>query len=138
MTDPRPQAAAFAAALLSLSVPVSAQSPQIRPGLWEISFSGMPQKQTTCFTPEMVKDVNNLAQQGQQKGDCKAANSRAAGNTHTVDISCTKPNKYEAKVTTTINGPDNFTVTQDYAVEAGGKAQKGTMMISYRRLGECK
>ncbi len=138
MARPRPHAAALAAALLAVAVPASAQSPQIRPGLWEIAFSGMARKQTICFTPEMVKDVTNLAQRGQQKGDCKASNPKTAGNTHTVDISCTKPNKYRAKVTTTINAPDNFTVTQDYAIEAGGKAQQGRIVISYRRLGECK
>jgi len=138
MAGPRPHAAALAAVLLALAAPVSAQTPQIRPGLWEITISGMPQKQTTCFTPEMVKDVKSLAQRGQQSGDCKSSNPKTAGNTHTVDISCTKPNKYDAKVTTTINGPDNFTVTQDYAVEAAGKAQQGKMTMSYRRLGDCK
>ncbi|HLB14739.1 MAG TPA: DUF3617 family protein [Burkholderiales bacterium] len=138
MATPRLPAAALAAVLLAFAAPVSAQTPQIRPGLWEIAMSGMPHKQTTCFTPEMVKDVKSLAQRGQQSGDCKSTNPKTAGNTHTVDISCTKPNKYDAKVTTTISGPDNFTVTQDYTVEAGGKAQQGKMTISYRRLGECK
>lgn len=137
MTRPT-QAATLAAILLAFAAAASAESPQIRPGLWEITFAGMPQKQTTCFTPEMVKDVKQLAQQGPQKGDCKASNARSAGNTHTVDISCTTPNKYDAKVTTTVNGPDNFTVTQEYAVEAGGKAQRGTISMSYRRLGDCK
>lgn len=138
MSFSKPHAAALAVTLLAIAAPVSAQTPQIRPGLWEITISGAPRKQTTCFTPEMVKDVKNLAQRGQQAGDCKSSNPKTAGNTHTVDISCTKPNKYDAKVTTTINGPDNFTVTQDYAVEAGGKAQQGKMTMSYRRLGDCK
>jgi len=124
--------------LLALAAPVSAQTPQIRPGLWEITISGLPQKQTTCFTPEMVKDVKNLSQQQTPDSDCKSSGESVSGNTRTFNVSCTKPNKYDAKVTTTINGPDNFTVVQDYAVEAGGKAQQGKLTLSYRRLGDCK
>ena len=138
MAVANPHAAALAAVLLALAVPVAAQTPQIRPGLWEITISGAPRKQTTCFTPEMVKDVKSLAQRGQQTSDCKSSNAKTAGNTHTVEISCTKPNKYDAKVTTTINGPDNFTVTQDYTAGPAGKAQQGKLTMSYRRLGECK
>jgi hypothetical protein len=138
MAGSKAHAASLAVVLLALAAPVGAQGPQIRPGLWEITISGMPRKQTTCFTPEMVKDVKNLAQRGQQAGDCKSSNARTAGNTHTVDISCTKPSKYDAKVTTTVNGPDNFLVTQDYTVESAGKAQKGRLTIAYRRLGDCK
>jgi hypothetical protein len=139
MASSKPHAAALAAVLLAIAAPASAQSPQIRPGLWEITISGMPQKQTTCFTPEMVKDVKSLAQRGQQSGDCKSSNPKTAGNTHTVDISCTKPNKYDAKISVTVNGPDNFTMTQNYTMDRGGKgqSQSGTMSIAYRRVGEC-
>jgi hypothetical protein len=138
MAVSKPYAVVLAVVLLALGAPASGQTPQIRPGLWEITISGAPRKQTTCFTPEMVRDVKSLAQRGQRTGDCKSSNARTAGNTQTVDISCTKPNKYNARVTTTINGPDNFVMTQNYTVEAGGKAQQGNLTMSYRRLGDCK
>jgi hypothetical protein len=138
MSGSRLHAAAVAAALFGVAATAAAQTPQIRPGLWEFAMSGMGHKQTMCFTPEMVKDVKSIAERGQQGSDCKSSNARTSGNTHTVDIACTKPNKYNAKVTTTITDSDNFTVTQDYAVEAGGQAQKGTLTLSYRRVGECK
>ena len=124
-------AAAFAAA------PAYAQqTPQIRPGLWEMTFTGMPQKQTVCFTPEMVKDMKSLSRQTPDS-DCKSSGESVAGNTRTFNVSCTKPNKYNAKISVTVNGPDNFTMTQNYTVDRGGKAQSGTMSIAYRRLGEC-
>ena len=50
----------------------------------------------------------------------------------------TNPVIEDATISLTVNGPDNFTMVQDYAVEAGGKAQKGKLTMSYRRLGECK
>jgi hypothetical protein len=124
-------AAAFAAA------PAYAQqTPQIRPGLWEMTFTGMPQKQTVCFTPEMVKDMKSLSRQTPDS-DCKSSGESVAGNTRTFNVSCTKPNKYNAKISVTVNGPDNFTMTQNYTMDRGGKAQSGTMSIAYRRLGEC-
>jgi hypothetical protein len=138
MTGSNLHAAPLAILLAALAAPASAQTPQIRPGLWEIAISGLPKKQTTCFTPAMVTDVQNLAQRGQQASDCKSSNARTTGNTHTVEISCTKPNRYDAKVTTTVNGPDNFTVTQDYTAGPAGKAQQGRLTMSYRRLGDCK
>jgi hypothetical protein len=124
-------AAAFAAA------PAYAQqTPQIRPGLWEMTFTGMPQKQTVCFTPEMVKDMKSLSRQTPDS-DCKSSGESVAGNTRTFNVSCTKPNKYNAKISVTVNGPDHFTMTQNYTMDRGGKAQSGTMSIAYRRLGEC-
>jgi hypothetical protein len=124
-------AAAFAAA------PAYAQqAPQIRPGLWEMTFTGMPQKQTVCFTPEMVKDMKSLSRQTPDS-DCKSSGESVAGNTRTFNVSCTKPNKYHAKISVTVSGPDNFTMTQDYTVTHAGKAQSGTMSIAYRRLGDC-
>jgi len=128
----------MAAMLAGTCIPAMAQQPQIRPGLWEIAISGMPQKQTVCFTPDMVKDAKSLAQRGQETGDCKSSNEKVTGNTRTFNVSCTKPNKYDAAVSLTVNGPDNFTMVQDYAVDAGGKSQKGKLTMSYRRLGECK
>lgn len=124
--------------LVLASTQAVAQQPQIRPGLWELTMSGMPQKQTVCFTPEMVKDAKSLAQRGQQSGDCKSSNEKVTGKTRTFNVSCTKPNKYDATISLTVNGPDHFTMVQDYAVDAGGKSQKGKLTMSYRRLGECK
>lgn len=121
-----------------LAVPAFAQQgPQIRPGLWEMTLSGMPQKQTICFTPDMVKDVTKLSQQKTPDSDCKSSGESASGNTRTFNVSCTKPNKYDAKISLTTNSPDNFTMTQNYSVAQGGKAQSGTMTMTYRRLGDC-
>jgi len=126
------------AATLVLAAPAFAQTgPQIRPGLWEMTLSGMPQKQTVCFTPEMVKDMKSLSQQKTPDSDCKSSAEAVSGNTRTFNVSCTKPNKYDAKISIAMNGPDNFTMTQNYTVDHGGKAQSGTMSIAYRRMGEC-
>lgn len=127
-------AAAFAAAPA-----LAQQGPQIRPGLWEMTMTGLPQKQTVCFTPEMVKDMKSLSQQRTPDSDCKASGEAVSGNTRTFNVSCTRPNKYDAKISLTVNGPDNFTMTQNYTMERGGKgqSQSGTMSVAYRRLGEC-
>jgi len=127
-------------ATLVLAGPALAQTgPQIRPGLWEMTMSGMAHKQTICFTPEMVKDMKSLSQQKTPDSDCKASNESVSGNTRTFNVSCTKPNKYDAKISIAVNGPDNFAMTQNYKVERAGKGQvqTGTMSIAYRRLGEC-
>ena len=126
------------AAALVLAAPAFAQQgPQIRPGLWEMTLSGMPKKQTVCFTPEMVKDMKSLSQQKNPENDCKSSGEAVSGGTRTFNVSCTKPNKYDAKISLTVNGPDNFTMTQHYTMDRGGKGQSGTMSIAYRRLGEC-
>jgi len=125
------------AAALAFAAPAFAQSgPQIRPGLWEMTMTGMAQKRTICFTPEMVKDMKSLSQQTPDS-DCKSSGEKVSGNTRSFNVSCTKPNKYDAKVSVTMNGPDNFTMSQDYNVTRAGKAQSGTMSIAYRRLGDC-
>jgi hypothetical protein len=124
-------------AALALAAPAFAQSgPQIRPGLWEMTITGLPQKQTVCFTPDMVKDMKNLSQQT-PGSDCKSSGEQVTGNTRTFNVSCTKPNQYDAKISLTMNGPDNFTMSQNYNVTRAGKAQSGTMSIAYRRLGDC-
>jgi len=129
----------LAAAVTAFTGPVLAQAgPQIRPGLWEMTLSGMAHKQTICFTPEMVKDVKNLSQQKTPDSDCKSSGETVSGNTRTFNIACTKPNKYDAKVSLTTNSADNFTMTQVYNVAQGGKAQSGTMTMTYRRIGDCK
>lgn len=128
----------LAAVVTLWAAPALAQpGPQIRPGLWEMTLSGMPQKQTTCFTPEMVKDMKSLSQQRTPDSDCKSSGESVSGNTRTFNVSCTKPNKYDAKISITVNAADNFTMTQNYNVTQGGKAQSGTMTIAYRRVGEC-
>ena len=123
--------------LALLSFDAAAQA-QIRPGLWEVSMTGVPNKQTMCITPAMAGDMKNMAQQRQPNSDCKASNESSSGNTRSVNVSCTKPARYDAKITQTINGPDNFSMTQDYSMEMNGRAQKGSMSMSYRRVGDCK
>jgi Protein of unknown function (DUF3617) len=128
----------FAAAVILWGAPALAQQgPQIRPGLWEMTMTGLPQKQTVCFTPEMVKDMKSLSQQKTPDSDCKSSGESVSGNTRTFNVSCTKPNKYDAKISVTVNGPDNFTMTQNYTMDRGGKGQSETMSIAYRRMGEC-
>src|SRR5262245_2424094 len=128
-----------AAALVAATPALAQTGPQIRPGLWEMTLSGMPQKQTVCFTPEMVKDMKSLSQQKTPDSDCKSSGESVSGSTRTFNVSCTRPNKYDAKISITVNGPDNFAMTQNYTMERGGKgqAQSGTMSVAYRRLGDC-
>jgi len=136
----RPALAALPAVVLALAAPAFAQTgPQIRPGLWEMTMTGMAQKRMVCFTPEMVKDMKSLSQQKTPESDCKSSGESVSGNTRTFNVSCTRPNKYDAKISVTVNGPDNFAMTQNYTMERGGKgqAQSGTMSIAYRRIGDC-
>jgi hypothetical protein len=126
----------LAAVLIAAAPAFAQQGPQIRPGLWEMTMTGLPQKQTVCFTPEMVKDMKSLSQQTPDS-DCKSSGETVSGSTRTFNVSCTKPDKYDAKISVTVNGPDNFTMTQNYTMDRGGKGQSGTMSIAYRRVGEC-
>ena len=128
----------LAAVLIAAAPALAQQGPQIRPGLWEMTMTGLPQKQTVCFTPDMVKDMKSLSQRKTPDSDCKSSGEAVSGNTRTFNVSCTKPNKYDAKISITVNGTDNFTMKQDYSVAQGGKAQSGTMTMNYRRLGDCK
>jgi Protein of unknown function (DUF3617) len=101
-------------------------------------MAGMPQRTTACFSAETLKDAKNFTQKGATVNDCKASGESVSGNTRSFNVSCTRPNKYDSKVTLTVNGPDNFTVTQNYTVAYAGDSQEGTMTMSYRRIGECK
>lgn len=122
-----------------LSASALAQAPEIRPGLWEFSMAGMPIKQTMCITPSMTNDITKFGQ-GQEapNSDCKATSPKVSGKTTTFSVSCTKPSKYDAKMAMTANGPDNFTMAQDYDMDVNGQRQKGSMTMSYKRIGECK
>ncbi len=118
---------------------VSAQQPDIRPGLWEFSMTGMGNiKQNVCLTPAMVKDMKQMAARGDANSDCKAANEKVSGASRSFDVSCTKPAMYQAHVVVTVEGPDRFTMAQDFTTEHGGKKRSGKMAIAYRRIGECK
>ena len=111
---PMPPRLILAAVVAVAAAPAFGQAgPQIRPGLWEMTLTGMPQKQTVCFTPEMVKDMKSLSQQKTPDSDCKSSGEAVSGNTRTFNVSCTKPNKYDAKISVTVNGPDNFTMTAE-------------------------
>jgi hypothetical protein len=129
----------FVSALcLSLSgVSAWAQEVPIRPGLWEFAMVGMPHKQSVCLTPDKVKDIKNLGQREGDGSDCKSSNEKVSGKTRTFNIACTKPQKYEGAVTMTINGPDNFSMQQDYSLQQGSRTQKGSLKINYKRLGDC-
>jgi hypothetical protein len=125
-------------AAVGTAAPAAAQAPEIRPGLWEFTFSaakGMTQK--ICFTPAMVKDMKSVAARGDPSSDCKTSNEKSSGVTRTFHISCTKPAKYEADIGMTVHGPDHFSMTQDFVTEHGGKRNAGKMSFVYRRVGDC-
>jgi len=136
----RTLAAATVAAVLTLAGgPAAAQQPEIRPGLWELNLSGATQmKQNVCITPALAKDMKQMAAKGDPNSDCKVSNEKTSGATRTMDIACTKPAVYKAHVAITIDGPDRFTMAQEYAMERGGKSASGKMVMTYRRVGECK
>lgn len=130
--------AAFAAALIQAAGPAAAQQPDIRPGLWELNVSGTAQmKQNVCITPALAKDMKQMAAKGDPNSDCKVSNEKVSGATRSMDITCTKPASYKANVTITIDGPDKFTMAQDYAMQRGDKSMSGKMAMTYRRIGEC-
>lgn len=132
---------AFLAAAALLAAPALAQQPDIRPGLWEFTISqgqGKAMTQQMCFTPQMAKDVKNLATKGEAQGDCKATNEKTSGKTRTFDVACTKPTVYQARISVTMESADSFTMTQDFTAEFNGKKQQGSMKFAYRRIGECK
>jgi Protein of unknown function (DUF3617) len=133
--------AAVAVVVLSLQAPAWAQTPDIRPGLWEFTMSGagtQGMKQSVCFTPAMVKDMKGLAAKGGAQSDCKTSNERASGKSRMFDVSCTKPQKYDARIKVTVESPESFAMEQEYTAEMGGQKQQGAMKMTYRRLGECK
>ncbi len=129
-------AALGACAALAQGAPV-----EIRPGLWELTLGGTRGKgvtQQVCFTPQMVKDMKGLAAKGDPASDCKASNEQLAGATRSFDVVCTRPHPYRARVSITVEGPDRFTMTQDFTMEQGGKRDQGRLSFSYRRIGECR
>ena len=127
------------ASALALSPAALADAPQMRPGLWEFSMSGMPMKQSICITPDMAKDVTRLGKDDKvPNSDCKSSAPKVSGKTTTFDISCTKPSKMNTKMTLTSRDPDNFTMAQDYDMEMNGQRQKGSMTMTYKRIGDCK
>jgi hypothetical protein len=85
----------------------------------------------------MVKDMKSVAAKGDPAGDCKTSNEKVAGKTRSFDLACTKPSPYRARVTISVDGPDTFTMAQEYTLERKGKKEQGTMSFSYRRIGEC-
>jgi Protein of unknown function (DUF3617) len=133
--------AAVAVVVLSLQAPAWAQTPDIRPGLWEFTMSGagtQGMKQNVCFTPAMVRDMKGIAAKGGAASDCKTANEKLSGASRTFDVSCTKPQKYDARIKVTVESPESFAMEQEYTAEMGGQKQQGAMKMTYRRLGECK
>ena len=86
----------------------------------------------------MVKDMKQMAAKGVAGSDCKSSNEKVTGATRSFDIACTKPTRYEGKVSITVAGPDSFSMAQDYVLEQGGKKQAGKMAMTYKRVGECK
>ena len=130
---------AILASALILSPVALADTPQMRPGLWEFSMTGIPMKQSVCITPEMTKDVTKLGQDDRApKNDCKTSKPQVSGKSTTFNISCTKPDKMNTKMTLTSHDPDNFTMAQDYDMEMDGQRQKGSMTMTYKRIGDCK
>lgn len=111
----------------------------VRPGLWEVSISGMgDRKQTICLTPEMVKDMRKLTQRQDPSSDCKPSREKVSGNTRTFQVSCTRPVRYQASISMTMSGSDRFTIKQDFNTEINGRTQSGSLAMAYARVGECK
>lgn len=131
----RSPALGFVCVLFAL--PVWAEAPPIRPGMWEFSMVGLPHKQQLCIKPDMVKDIEKLTQQNDPNSDCKTSDQSAKGSVQSFKVSCTKPHKYQATVTMNLMSPDNFSVQNDYSIEQAGRTQKGTLKINYKRLGDC-
>jgi hypothetical protein len=128
-------------AFVAISSNSFAQQAQIRPGLWEFSMSGMGGqsfKQSICITPAMSKDLGALGRQSPQQGsDCKNTSESDSGKTRSFHVSCTKPHPYEADIRVHFKSPDEFTMEQDFVMTLEGAAQKGSMNMQYRRLGDC-
>jgi len=132
-----PMRAFLLLAFCTAAAAAHAEAPPIRPGLWEFAMVGLPHKQNVCLKPEMVKDIQSLAQRGEEGGDCKSSDAKTSGQQRSFKVSCTKPHKYEATVTMTVTNADNFSMQQDYSIDQNGRKQTGSMKINYRRLGDC-
>jgi hypothetical protein len=131
--------AALAGVCVTAALPAAAQQPEIRPGLWEMTLSGTANvKQNVCLTPAMVKDMKQMAAKGDPSSDCKASAEKVSGASRMFDITCTKPAAYQASVVVTVDGPDRFSMSQDYSMAQGGKKQQGKLAMTYRRIGDCK
>ena len=131
--------AAVVTILTLCSAAAFAQGAQMRPGLWEISMTGMPTKQNLCITPDMAKDVTKLGKdQRMPESDCKTSTPQVSGNSTSFSISCTKPSKFNSHMTLTSNGPDSFSMMQKYDMDVGGQRHQGSMTTTYKRIGDCK
>jgi hypothetical protein len=95
-------------------------------------------KQKVCFTPAMMSDMKGIAAKGIAASDCKASQEKVSGKSRTFDVSCTKPQKYDARITVTVESPESFAMAQEYNSEFNGQKFQGSMKMTYRRLGECK
>ena len=133
-----PKRSTLIAAVLLLAYTAASSAQDVKPGLYEITISGLPQKQSMCITPEMAKDMKNLQQKPDPKSDCKTTGDTGAGDTRSFQVKCTKPMKYEAQVSIAKQGADGFTMKQDYTMDHAGKPQKGSMTMTYKRVGDCK
>jgi hypothetical protein len=127
---------ALSASLLATAA--FAKAPEMRPGLWEFTMSGIPMKQTVCITPEMANDVTKLGKDDSMPNDCKHTAPKVSGKSTNFDISCTKPLKMKTRMTLTSHSSDSFTMAQDFDMEIDGQRQKGSMNIDYKRVGDCK
>jgi len=111
----------------------------VRPGLWEVSVSGMgDRRQEICLTPAMVRDMRKLTQREDPSSDCRPSKEKVSGNTRSFDVSCTRPVRYQAHIALTVSGPDRFVIKQDFKTEINGRTQSGSLSMTYARVGECK
>ncbi|HWQ37614.1 MAG TPA: DUF3617 family protein [Burkholderiales bacterium] len=132
-------AATLSASLALLNDRAAGQGLQVRPGLWEVSISGMGERtQSICLTPEMVRDLRNLSRRSDPASDCRPSKERVSGNSHSFEVSCTRPVRYNARIRITVSGTDRFVMSQDFTTEIEGRARSGSMTMSYHRIGDCR
>ena len=134
----RPMCAALLAAAWLACPAVARSQVDVRPGLWEVSITGIGErKQTICLTPEMVRDMRNLTQRQDPASDCRPSQEKVSGNTRSFVVSCTRPVRYQANITVTVSGADRFAMQQDFTTEINGRSQSGSLFMHYARIGEC-
>jgi hypothetical protein len=131
-----PLIAAATIALLG-AASAHAEGTDIKPGEWEVTMQGAPHGVKLCITPDVAKDLKTLAK-APPNSDCKTTDATTSGSTRTFSMKCTKPNKYESTMALTVDGPESFSMKNDYSGTFDGKEKKGMMTMAYKRTGECK
>ena len=125
---------------------VSAQTPTLRPGQYELvsEFSmagrtgGLPaRKEQHCFTAQELQDLAASVAKGNAKQNCKVLDSKTLGSTQTFTTECENPDgtRLTSSGEVTFTSPDSYRVV--VTMKRPTSPDGTTITISAKRIGDC-